>query len=72
LIQRTCDADGDDLDKAGNDVWNWFPIGGTANLQNMRTMKCINVAGASMSNGAHLIQWNCGPETNNGWHPAKV
>jgi hypothetical protein len=54
---------------SGNDRWFRLPIGGVANLENVGTLKCINVAGASMSNGARLIRWPCGHDTNSGWHP---
>ena len=71
LVQYTCKSYGGDLDKAGNDVWWWILIDGLPMLQNSMSLRCIDVAGASMSNGAPVDQWTCVQgyyASNRGWN----
>jgi hypothetical protein len=68
LIQYPCHVTPADPDAWGHDAWHWLVMDGRPLLMNLMSMKCISVAGASMNNGAALIQDACTSATNKAWN----
>ena len=75
LSQTTCQSYNGDIDLGGRDVWWWLVMDGIPMLQNLASLECIDVAGASMSNGAPVVNWTClrgDRPTNRGWNMVRA
>lgn len=49
--------------------WNVDNYGVYFRFRNLKSGKCLNVEGASISNGAHIIQFTCNDASNEMWQP---
>ena len=51
-----------------NQQWRIEDAGdGWVHVISRRSNKCLNVTGASLDEGAPIIQWTCGPDDNSTW-----
>ncbi|MFI6393198.1 RICIN domain-containing protein [Nonomuraea sp. NPDC050540] len=59
---------------AGTRTWTSAKVGGIGDLVTIRkrdTQQCLEVAGWSRHNGASVMTWNCGPQSNQYWRVSK-